>query len=83
MRNNGTHLPPIFLHMVPSLKDKPPYFDLHLTDAQWLPDVDPGHWDSSQDLYERGNYENRYDIEAIREESNSPGPVVKSSELFL
>ena len=81
MRNNGTHLPPIFLHMVPSLKDKPPYFDLHLTDAQWLPDVDPGHWDSSQDLYERGNYENRYDIEAIREESNSPGPVVKSSAI--
>ena len=78
MRNNGTHLPPIFLHMVPSLKDKPPYFDLHLTDAQWLPEVDPGHWDSSLELYERGNYENRYHSEAIREESNSPGSLMKS-----
>ena len=78
MRNNGTHLPPIFLHMVPSLKDKPPYFDLHLTDAQWLPEVDPGHWDSSLELYERGNYENRYHSEAIREESNSPGSIMKS-----
>jgi Autophagy protein ATG17-like domain len=42
MRSHGGHLPPIFFHMVPSLKDKPPYFDPRLTEAQWLPDVDSG-----------------------------------------
>jgi hypothetical protein len=29
----------VFFHMVPSLKEKPPYFDPKLTDAQWLPDM--------------------------------------------
>ena len=32
--------------MIPSLKDKPPYFDPRLTEAQWLPDVDSGPLDS-------------------------------------
>lgn len=40
IRTHGAHLPPIFFHMIPSLKDKPPYFDPRLTEAQWLPDVD-------------------------------------------
>ena len=39
-------MPPIFFHMIPSLKDKPPYFDPRLTEAQWLPDVDNGPLDS-------------------------------------
>ena len=46
MRSHGGHLPPIFFHMVPSLKDKPPYFDPRLTEAQWLPDVDSGPLDT-------------------------------------
>ena len=40
IRTHGAHLPPIFFHMIPSLKDKPPYFDPRLTEAQWLPDVE-------------------------------------------
>lgn len=49
MRSHGGHLPPIFFHMVPSLKDKPPYFDPRLTEAQWLPDVDSGPSDPDTD----------------------------------
>lgn len=45
IRTHGAHLPPIFFHMIPSLKDKPPYFDPRLTEAQWLPDVDNGPLD--------------------------------------
>ena len=45
IRTHGAHLPPIFFHMIPSLKDKPPYFDPRLTEAQWLPDVDKGPLD--------------------------------------
>lgn len=82
MKSYGLHLPPLFLHMVPSLKDKPPYFDLHLTEPQWLPDVDPGTnlWYSTNDFYERDNYENRYNNEAMQEELNSPisGPRIDS-----
>lgn len=52
MRTHGSHLPPIFFHMVPSLKDKPPYFDPRLTEAQWLPDVDSGLIDSNGELRE-------------------------------
>ena len=87
MRSFGAHLPPIFLYMVPSLKDKPPYFDPRLTEAQWLPDVDTGHWSVDEDVYERGNYENRHDAMEIKEDmwmdrASSPLSMGLGQELY-
>jgi hypothetical protein len=41
MRKNpgGGILPPIFFSLIPSLKEKPPYFNITVTDEQWLPEI--------------------------------------------
>lgn len=39
IRNHGTAIPPIFYSIIPSLKEKPPYFTPSLTESQWLPEV--------------------------------------------
>ena len=40
MRLYGHHLPPIFFDLVPSLKEKPPYFDLKVSEIPNLPTID-------------------------------------------
>jgi hypothetical protein len=42
MSSFGLCLPPVFFRIVPTLKDKPPYFNPSVTEEQWLPDV---HYD--------------------------------------
>lgn len=39
IRTQGLFLPPIFFQLIPSLKDKPPYFTSSLTESQWLPNI--------------------------------------------
>jgi hypothetical protein len=39
IKTQGLFLPPIFFQLIPSLKDKPPYFTSSLTDSQWLPNI--------------------------------------------
>jgi len=37
----GANLPPVFFEMIPSLQSKPPYYAPSLTEAEWLPDINP------------------------------------------
>lgn len=41
MREHGRKLPPLFLELVPSLQEKPPFFSPNITQSasQWLPEV--------------------------------------------
>lgn len=39
MTTYGLCLPPVFFKIIPTLKDKPPYFQPNITEDQWLPDV--------------------------------------------
>lgn len=40
MEQIGFRLPPIFFHLVPSLKEKPPYFNPVVTEFQYLPTIE-------------------------------------------
>ena len=37
----GENLPQCFFEMIPSLQNKPPYYAPSLTEAEWLPDINP------------------------------------------
>lgn len=39
MNAAGAHLPPLFFTMVPSLRDKPPFLNITVTEDQWVPEV--------------------------------------------
>lgn len=39
MKSVGAQLPPIFFDAVPTIADKPQYFEAKLTEKQWLPEV--------------------------------------------
>lgn len=41
MREHGRKLPPLFLELVPSLQEKPPFFSPNITQStsQWLPEI--------------------------------------------
>lgn len=55
MNAAGAHLPPLFFTMVPSLRDKPPFVNITITEDQWVPEIQPADISSliasSPDIY--------------------------------
>lgn len=77
MRNYGLHLPPIFFKVIPHLKDKPPYFNPVITDAQWLPDIQ--YSDIKHDMLMESNFKSVLNDDMV-EETGSGKSMKSESE---